>query len=201
MTLPETATVLPEPLQDLLFRQARTAHAFTDEPVTDEEVRLIHDLVRHGPTAFNSQPLRIVLVRSAAARARLLPHLSSGNRAKTAAAPLVAVLAADTEFPRRLPELFPHEPRAAEWFGDQTAREQQARLNSAMQAGYFLIAVRAAGLAAGPMSGFDPAGVDAEFFPDGRLRSFLLVNIGRPGPNAWRERLPRLAYDEAVSEV
>ncbi|WP_212823701.1 malonic semialdehyde reductase [Catellatospora sp. TT07R-123] len=200
MTAPPV-TALPEQLQDLLFRQPRTAHAFAAEPVTEEQIQLVHDLARYGPTAFNSQPLRVVLVRSAAARERLLPHLSSGNRAKTAAAPLVAVLAADTGFPQRLPELFPYEPRAAEWFADPAQREHHARLNAALQAGYFLIAVRAAGLAAGPMSGFDPAGVDAAFFPDGRLRSFLVVLIGHPAAGPGRERPPRLGYDDVVSQV
>src|SRR5687767_9050247 len=102
--------------QDLLFREARTANTFTDEPVTDAQVRAIHDLVRYGPTALNAQPLRILLVRSPAARQRLLPHLSEGNRAKTATAPLVAILAADTAFPDHLPRVFPHRPEARDWF-------------------------------------------------------------------------------------
>ncbi|MFD6713633.1 malonic semialdehyde reductase [Micromonospora chalcea] len=188
--------------QDLLFRAARTANAFTDEPVGDEQVRAIHDLVRYGPTAMNAQPLRVLLLRSAAARARLLPYLSAGNRDKTAAAPLTAVLAADVDWHDRLPELFPHRPGARDWFtGDPAGREAQARFNAALQIGYLLVGVRAAGLAAGPMAGFDAAGVEREFFPDGRHRVLLLMNIGRPALDAWRERLPRLPYEEVVSTL
>ncbi|MGW4152460.1 malonic semialdehyde reductase [Micromonospora chersina] len=188
--------------QDLLFRAARTANAFTDEPVDEEQVQAIHDLVRHGPTAMNAQPLRVLLLRSAAARARLLPYLSSGNRDKTASAPLTAVLAADVDWHDRLPELFPHRPGARDWFtGDPAGREAQARFNAALQIGYLLVGVRAAGLAAGPMAGFDAAGVEREFFPDGRHRVLLLMNIGRPAPDAWRERLPRLDYAEVVDTL
>ncbi|MEU5790708.1 malonic semialdehyde reductase [Micromonospora purpureochromogenes] len=184
--------------QDLLFRAARTANTFTDEPVTDAQVAAIHDLVRYGPTALNGQPLRVLLVRSAPARARLLPHVSAGNRAKTASAPLVAVLAADVDFHHRLPELFPHRPTARDWLADRAQRVAQARFNATLQAGYFLLGVRAAGLAAGPMAGFDTAGVQREFFPDGRHEVLLLVNIGRPGPDAWHDRLPRLAAEEVI---
>jgi 3-hydroxypropanoate dehydrogenase len=187
--------------QDLLFRAARTVNAFTDEPVTDDQLRAIHDLVRYGPTAFNSQPLRVVLVRSNDARRRLLPHLSEGNRTKTAAAPLVAVLAADTEFHEHLPHVFPHRPQARDGYagpGNAARREAQARFNAALQIGYFIVGVRAAGLAAGPMAGFDPAGVDGEFFADGRLRSLLVVNIGRPAAGAWADRLPRLTSHDVL---
>lgn len=188
--------------QDLLFRAARTANAFTDEPVDEEQVRAIHDLVRNGPTAMNAQPLRVLLLRSAAARARLLPYLSAGNRDKTASAPLTAVLAADVDWHDRLPELFPHRPGARDWFtGDPAGREAQARFNAALQIGYLLVGVRAAGLAAGPMAGFDAAGVEREFFPAGRHRVLLLMNIGRPAPDAWRERLPRLDYAEVVGTL
>ncbi|MEU8085274.1 malonic semialdehyde reductase [Micromonospora sp. NPDC049101] len=184
--------------QDLLFRAARTANTFTDEPVTDAQVAAIHDLIRHGPTAYNGQPLRVLLLRSSAARARLLPHLSSSNRAKTAAAPLVAVLAADVDFHERLPELYPHRPQARDWLGDRAARAEQARLNATLQIGYLLVGVRAAGLAAGPMAGFDAAGVTREFFPDGRHETLLVMNVGHPGPDAWRARLPRLSTEDVV---
>ncbi|GAA4561499.1 malonic semialdehyde reductase [Micromonospora coerulea] len=195
----EDLLALDRTAQDLLFRAARTANAFTDEPVDDAQVRAIHDLVRYGPTALNAQPLRVLLLRSPEARARLLPYVSAGNRDKTAMAPLVAVLAADVDWHERLPEVFPHRPGARDWFADDPAgREAQARLSAALQIGYFLVGVRAAGLAAGPMAGFDPAGVEREFFPDGRHRVLLLMNIGRPAADAWRERLPRLDYAEVV---
>ncbi|WP_435152629.1 malonic semialdehyde reductase [Micromonospora aurantiaca (nom. illeg.)] len=201
-TAADELIALDRAAQDLLFRAARTANAFTGEPVTDEQVRAVHDLIRYGPTAMNAQPLRVLLLRSAAARARLLPHVSSGNRDKTATAPLTAVLAADVDWHDRLPELFPHRPGARDWFtGDPAGREAQARFNAALQIGYLLVGVRAAGLAAGPMAGFDAAGVEREFFPGGRHRVLLLMNIGRPAPDAWRERLPRLPYEEVVDTL
>ena len=203
VTATEALLALDPAAQELLFRTARTANTFTAEPVTDDQVQAIVELVRYGPTAFNGQPLRMVLLRSAGARQRLLPHLSEGNRAKTASAPLVAILAADTEFHEHLPRVLPHRPQARDWFTGADAdtaarREGQARFNAALQIGYLIIGIRAAGLAAGPMAGFDTAGVDAEFFPDGRLRSLLVLNIGQPGPAAWQERLPRLSYDDIV---
>ena len=183
--------------QDLLFRAARTANTFTDEPVSDEQVAAIYELVKHGPTALNAQPLRVLLVRDDT-RARLLKHMADGNRDKTESAPLVAVLAADTEFHENLERTFPHFPGAKELFADDAGRAEAARFNATLQAGYFLIGVRAAGLAAGPMGGFDAEGIDREFFAGTSWKSFLVVNIGRPGENAWSDRLPRLDADEVV---
>ena len=199
--LDRASLALAPDAQDLLFREARTANTFSDEPVSDTHVQAIYELVKFGPTALNAQPLRIVLVRSDEARARLLPHLSAGNRTKTANAPLVAVLGYDVDFHDRLPEVFPHFPGARDLFTDESARHTTGRDNAHLQAGYFLLGVRSAGLAAGPMGGFDAAGVDAELFPDGRTRSILVVNIGRPGVGAWVDRLPRLAYDSVVRSV
>ncbi|MFI2304010.1 malonic semialdehyde reductase [Actinacidiphila glaucinigra] len=188
--------------QNLLFREARTANAFTDEPVTEEQVQAVYDLVKYAPTAYNQQPLRIVLVRSPEARERLVRHMNEGNRAKTAAAPLVAVLAADNEFHEELPAQFPAFPQAKEvLFGERPAREASAGFNAALQVGYFILGVRAAGLAAGPMTGYDAGAIDKEFFPDGDHSVLAVVNIGKPGENAWRERGPRLAYDEVVTTV
>jgi 3-hydroxypropanoate dehydrogenase len=192
--------ILPPDAQDLLFREARTANAFTDEPVSDEQVAAIYDLVKYGPTAMNAQPLRVVLVRDGEPRERLLKHMADGNRDKTANAPLVAILAADVDFHENLPQVFPHAPQAKDGFADEAKREHVARFNATLQIGYFLLGVRAAGLAAGPMAGFDPAGLDEEFFADRNLRSLLVVNIGRPAPNAWFDRLPRLAQDEVLLE-
>ena len=195
-----TSLHLAPEAQDLLFREARTANTFSDEPVTDEQMAAIYDLVKFGPTALNAQPLRVLLVREDT-RERLLKHMADGNRDKTASAPLVAVLAADTDFPEHFDRTFPHFPGAKELFADDAGREEAAKFNAALQAGYFLIGVRAAGLAAGPMGGFDPAGVDREFFAGTGWRSFLVVNIGHPGENAWFDRLPRLDYDEVVREA
>ncbi|WP_432190189.1 malonic semialdehyde reductase [Streptomyces sp. Tue6028] len=188
--------------QDLLFREARTANTFTDEPVTDEQMRAIYDLVKYGPTSMNQQPLRIVLVRSDDARQRLVPHLAEGNQKKTATAPLVAILAADNEFHEELPTQFPHFPQAKDLlFAERVVREKSAALNAALQVGYFIVGVRAAGLAAGPMTGFDAEGIDKEFFGDGEHSVLIVVNIGTPGDAAWFSRSPRLAYDEVVTTV
>ncbi|WP_405723820.1 malonic semialdehyde reductase [Streptomyces sp. NBC_01537] len=194
--------VLDATAQDLLFREARTANAFTDEPVTDEQIQAIYDLVKYAPTAFNQQPLRVVLVRSAEARERLVGHLGEGNQAKTAAAPLVAILAADNEFHEELPTQFPAFPQAKDiFFSERAAREQSARFNAALQVGYFIVGVRAAGLAAGPMTGFNAEGINKEFFGDGDHSVLAVVNIGKPGENAWYPRSPRLAFDEVVTTV
>ncbi|GGN33474.1 malonic semialdehyde reductase [Streptomyces fuscichromogenes] len=193
--------VLDPTAQDLLFREARTANTFTDEPVTDEQVQAIYDLIKFGPTSMNQSPLRVVLVRSPEARERLVRHMSEGNQKKTATAPLVAILAADNEFHEELPELFPHFPQAKDAvFGDRAVREGSAALNAALQAAYFIIGIRAAGLAAGPMTGVDFAGVQKEFLDDDHT-PFAVVNIGRPGPDAWFPRGPRLAYDDVVTTV
>ncbi|MGW6570478.1 malonic semialdehyde reductase [Streptomyces sp. NPDC054975] len=196
-----SALALHPAAQDLLFREARTAHTFSAEPVTEEQVRAIHDLIKYAPTAYNQAPLRIVLVRSDEARARLVPHMAEGNQPKTSAAPLVAILAADNEFHEELPTLLPHFPQAKDLlFADRPVREESALLNATLQAAYFIIGVRAAGLAAGPMTGFDFPGVQKEFLDDDHT-PLMVVNIGRPGPDAWYPRSPRLAYDEVVTTV
>ena len=187
--------------QDLMFRSARTANVFTDERVDDEQIAAIYDLVKFGPTAMNTQPLRVVLMRSGEGRERLLKHMSEGNREKTSSAPLVAVLAADTDFHENLPRTFPHFAGAKDLFADDVAREQAARFNATLQIGYFLVGIRAAGLAAGPMGGFDAAGLDDDLFAGTTLKSLLVVNIGRPGKDAWFDRLPRLELGEVVREV
>jgi len=187
--------------QDLLFLQARTANTFTDEPVSDQQLRDIYKLAKWGPTAMNSQPLRVVLVQSPPARDRLVSLMSAGNRAKTAAAPVVAVLAADHDFHDDFAKTFPAFPGARDVFLDETARAEVARLNASLQMGYFIIAVRAAGLAVGPMAGFDTEAVSRELFPDGRHRALLVVNIGHPAADAYRPRQPRLDYEDVVATV
>ncbi|MHC3461739.1 malonic semialdehyde reductase [Streptomyces flavovirens] len=193
--------VLDPTAQDLLFREARTANTFSDEPVTDEQVQAIYDLVKYGPTAFNQSPLRVVLVRSAESRERLVAHMAEGNRPKTSTAPLVALLVADNEFHDELPALLPHFPQAKDaFFSERPVREQSAALNASLQAAYFIIGVRAAGLAAGPMTGYDAAGIEKEFL-DADHKLLMVVNIGKPGEDAWFPRLPRLSYDEVVTTV
>ncbi|GAA1137368.1 MULTISPECIES: malonic semialdehyde reductase [Streptomyces violaceusniger group] len=195
------ALVLDAAAQDLLFREARTANTFTDEPVTEEQVQAIYDLIKYAPTAFNQSPLRIVLVRSPEARERLVQHMAEGNQPKTSTAPLVAILAADNEFHEELPALFPHFPQAKDvFFSERAAREQAAALNASLQAGYFILGIRAAGLAAGPMTGFDPAGVQKEFLDDDHT-PLMVINIGKPGEDAWFPRGPRLGYDDVITTV
>ncbi|MEU5048242.1 malonic semialdehyde reductase [Streptomyces sp. NPDC021096] len=187
--------------QDLLFREAHTANTFTDEPVSDEQVQAIYDLIKLAPTAFNQSPLRVVLVRSAEARERLVSHMADGNQAKTRTAPLVAILAADNEFHEELPALLPHFPQAKElFFSERPVREQAALVNATLQAGYFILGIRAAGLAAGPMTGFDFAGVQKEFLDDDHT-PLMVINIGKPGEDAFYPRSPRLSYDQAVTTV
>jgi 3-hydroxypropanoate dehydrogenase len=191
--------VLDEESQGLLFTNARTANTFSDDPVDDEQLAAIYDLVKWAPTGGNTQPLRILFIRTPEAKERLIAHLAEGNRDKARSAPVIAVLAADVSFHEHLGRLFPQRPQLRDFFAaDDDLREKQAKFNATLQAGYFLLGVRAMGLAAGPMGGFDAAGIDEEFFSDGTWHSILVVNIGRPGPDAWRDRLPRLDYDEAV---
>ncbi|MFE6801272.1 malonic semialdehyde reductase [Streptomyces sp. NPDC057681] len=193
--------VLDPAAQDLLFREARTANTFTDEPVTDEQVQAIYDLVKFGPTAFNQSPLRITLVRSPEARERLVQHMAEGNRPKTASAPLVAILSADNEFHEELPGLFPHFPQAKDvFFAERPAREGAAALNATLQAAYFIIGVRAAGLSAGPMTGLDFAGVQKEFLDDDHT-PLMVINIGKPGEDAWFPRSPRLEHDQVITTI
>jgi 3-hydroxypropanoate dehydrogenase len=202
MTTPITTNaglVLAPEAQDLLFRQARTPNTFTGEPVSDERVQAIYDLVKYAPTSINSQPLRVLLLRTPSARGRLIPLMMEGNRAKTESGPLTAILAADTEFHEHLPKLVPYDPGVKAWFADPGHREHAAKFSATIQVGYFLLGIRAAGLGAGPMTGFDAAAVDREFFPQGRQRSLVVVNIGNPGPDAWLERLPRLEHDEVFT--
>ncbi|MEU4777250.1 malonic semialdehyde reductase [Micromonospora sp. NPDC023633] len=185
--------------QALLFTDARTANTFTDEPVTDEQLQAIFELAKFPPTAANTQPLRILYVRAGEARTRLVAHMNEGNQAKTASAPMVAVLAADTDFHEFIPQVFPIRPQMRDSLaGNPDARERMARFNATLQIGYYLLAVRAAGLAAGPMAGFDADAVDREFFADSTWKTLLVVNIGRPGENAWFPRLPRLDYTDVV---
>jgi 3-hydroxypropanoate dehydrogenase len=184
---------------DLLFRQAHTAYRFTDQPVSDAQMRAVHDLVKWAPTALNGQPLRVTLVRSQQARGRLIARLSPGNRAKAQSAPLIAILSYDVDFHETLAALQPHNPRLRDGFAEEPARHAFGSFNGALQAAYFLLGVRAAGLAAGPLGGFDRAGVDADFFPDGRQRSFLVVNIGHPAADGQFPRSPRLSYEQVFT--
>jgi 3-hydroxypropanoate dehydrogenase len=182
-----------------LFTDARTANTFAETPVSDAELAEIWDLAKWAPTAANTQPLRVLYVGPGHGRERLVTHMSDGNKAKTASAPAVAVLAVDTRFHEHIPALLPFRPELKDVFeANEDMRASTGSFNATLQAGYFILSVRAHGLAAGPMAGFDAAGIDADFFPDGRWHSILVVNIGHPGPSSWFDRLPRLDQEETV---
>jgi len=181
-----------------LFREARTNNGWLDRPVSDEQLRGIYELMKWGPTSANSSPARLVFLRSREAKQRLVPALAPGNVDQTLQAPVAAIVAQDIEFYERLPELFPHGD-ARSWFvGNQPLIETIAFRNSSLQGAYLILAARALGLDAEPMSGFDNETVDREFFPDRRVKSNFLVNIGYGDPSKLPPRGPRLAFEEAV---
>ncbi|MFH8569557.1 malonic semialdehyde reductase [Streptomyces sp. NPDC017993] len=194
-------SLLPTDAQDLLFKQAHTAHTYTDEPVSDEQVNTIHELIKNAPTSLNSQPLRAVLIRSDEARTRLVERMAPGNQPKVRQAPLVVVLAADLEFHETLSKVAPHVPNARDFFVDETMRHDTAVVNASLQIAYFIVGVRAVGLAIGPMAGFDAKAVTEEFFPGGHHRALVVAAVGHPGPDAFRPRAPRLEYDEVFRSV
>ena len=180
---------------DLLFREAHSVQGFTDEPVTDDEVHAAYDLMRWGPTAMNISPLRYTIVRSADARARLVEHMSGGNKDKTLAAPLSLIVAADTNFHDQLGILAPHRASgAAKFAADDEGRASMSRMNGLIQVGYFIPALRAVGLHVGPMAGFDADAVDAEFHADNGWKALLVFNLGQPAEEgAHHPRAPRLS--------
>jgi 3-hydroxypropanoate dehydrogenase len=181
-----------------LFTDAHTTYSFTDESVTDAELASIYDLVKFAPTPMNSQALRVHFVRTVEGKERLLPLLDEGNRVKSASAAAVAILAFDTDFNEFLPEHFPQVPNARDIYQDADKRFTSAREIATLQAGYFILAVRAVGLDAGPMAGFDHDGVDSEFFAGSTWRSLYVVNIGHSDPQGQRPRNPRLSAERAI---
>ena len=184
---------------DLIFRDARTRNGWSDQPVTEADIRAIYDLYKMGPTALNMQPARVVWIKSAEAKARLEPHLSAGNKAKTMKAPVTAIIGYDMEFNRHLPKSFPHAPAAKDWFPDPVAKEVVAFRNGTLQGAYLIMAARALGFDTGPMSGFDNAGVDAEFFAGTAIKSNFIVSIGHGTDENLYPRNPRLEFEEANS--
>ncbi len=183
---------------DIIFREAHTHSAWLDKPVSDELLHELYDLMKWAPTSANSSPARIVFVRSAEAKQRLLPLMSEGNQEKTRTAPVTAIIAHDLEFYEKLPKLYPPAD-ARSWFaGNQVAIDTTAFRNGTLQGAYLLIAARALGLDAGPMSGFDNAKVDAEFFPGGKVRSNFIINLGYADHTKMYPRNPRLSFDEAA---
>ena len=185
---------------DLIFREAHTPQGFLDDPVTDDKLRQVYELMKWGPTTLNSQPGRLVFVRSKAAKEKLAPALSAGNLDKTMKAQVTAIIAYDSRFYENLPKTFPNNPKAKDNFAGEDKKAMVDRValrNGSLQGAYFIIAARALGLDCGPMSGFDNAKVDAAFFPDGRWKSNFLVNVGKGDPAKIFPRNPRLSFDEA----
>lgn len=196
---------------DLLFRQARTHNGWLDQPVTDEILRQLYDLMKWGPTSVNCCPARIVFLRTPEAKQRLLPALAPGNVEKTMTAPVTAIIGYDGKFYEHLPKLFPHTDARAWFAGTPELAEVTARRNSSLQGAYFMLAARALGLDCGPMSGFDQAKVDHEFFPaeerrdefqqeyfpDSHIKTNFLCNLGYGDPTKLHPRSPRLDFDEA----
>ena len=193
---------LPDASLDQIFRTARTQNAWLDTPVSETLLRAVYDLMRFGPTSANCSPARIVFITSDEAKARLLPLLSGNNRDKTSKAPAIAIIGHDLKFFDKIPQLFPHAPGARDWFAhDAKLAEATAFRNSSLQGAYFMIAARSLGLDCGPMSGFDTAGVDAEFFGGTDIRTNFICAVGHGDPSAVFERSPRLSFEEACQLV
>jgi 3-hydroxypropanoate dehydrogenase len=184
---------------DLLFREARTQNAWKTDPVSDAEIQELYDLAKMGPTSANGSPARFVFVRSDAAKERLKPHILANNLEKMMAAPLCVIVAYHLDFYEKLPQLFPHGGEAYKGYfaSNEPLALDTAYRNSTLQGAYLMIAARALGLDCGPISGFNNAGVDGEFFPDGRSKSNFICAIGHGDPAGVWPRNPRLSFEEA----
>ena len=195
------AFTLDAEVMDQLFFEARSANSFSDEPVSDQTLDAIYEATKMGPTLMNNQPLRISWIKSEDARRAVAATMSGSNAAKALAAPALAVLSFDPQWHETFEYFFPHAAERKAMFEEPTMRSAVGNNNAWLQAGYFMLAVRAAGLAVGPMGGFDHAALDAAINEDTGHRSFLIVNIGKPGDNAWMQRLPRHAAEHAVRSL
>ena len=186
---------------DVILRRARTQNGWLPTPVGDDQLRAIYDIAKEGPTSANTCPARFVFLRTPEAKARLLPALSPGNVDKTKQAPVTVIVGYDTRFFELMPtKLFAHRPEMADSYAKNAEHaEITAFRNGTLQGAYFMIAARALGLDVGGMSGFDNKKVDAEFFPDGRVKSNFLCNVGRGDPAKVMVKLPRLAFEEACT--
>ena len=194
MTTPIDARAL-----DVLFHDARTHNGWQDKPVPESLLREVFDLAKMPPTSANCSPMRLVFVSTPAGKERLKPALSPGNIEKTMAAPVTAIIAQDTQFYEHLPMLFPHAD-AKSWFVGNDAMIQGTMVrNATLQGAYLMLAARALGLDCGPMSGFDPAKLNAEFFPDGRFQANFLCNLGYGDPTKLFTRSPRFAFDDVCT--
>jgi nitroreductase len=187
---------------DTLFRSARSHNYWLDKPVTDEQLHKLYELMKWGPTSGNCTPARLVFVRSQQAKERLKPSLDVGNVNKSMTAPVVAIIGMDMEFYEKLPRLFPHNPAARTWFEGKPEKIRVTALrNSSLQGAYFILAARSLGLDCGPMSGFDNEKLDAEFFPDGKVKSNFICAVGYGDASRLHPRGPRLEFNEVVQIV
>jgi nitroreductase len=183
--------------ENLLFSQARTHNGFTNEPVTDAQLRKLYELLKWGPTSANCSPARFVFVRSGPAKEKLLACMGAGNVEKTQQAPVTVIVGMDLEFYEKLPQLFPHTD-ARGWFAGKPAHiEATAFRNSSLQGGYMILAARAVGLDCGPMSGFDADKLNAAFFAGTTVKANFVCNLGHGDPSKLFPRSPRLAFEEA----
>jgi 3-hydroxypropanoate dehydrogenase len=182
---------------DQIFREARTHNVWLPQPVSPDLLRQAYELSAFGPTSANSMPGRYVFLTTREAKERLRPALSAGNLEKTMAAPVTAIIAWDTEFHEKLPKLFPHRDMRSLFLGKPGLIEATAFRNGSLEGAYFILAARAVGLDCGPMSGFDNAKIDAEFFPDGKWKSNFLCNLGYGDATKLFPRSPRLSFEEA----
>lgn len=186
---------------DVIFRQARTRNSWEERPVSTTLIQAVYDLMKWGPTSANCSPARFIFVTTKAGKERLQPFLAPGNVEKTMSAPCCVIIGNDLAFYEKLPQLFPHTD-AKSWFvGNQTLIETTAMRNGTLQGAYLMIAARALGLDCGPMSGFDNAGVDKEFFPGTTIKSNFICSIGYGTDKNLFPRSPRLAFDEACRIV
>lgn len=186
---------------DTLFRTARTRNGWTDRPVSEALLRELYDLAKMGPTAANSSPARFVFVSTEAGKARLAPHLSATNAPKMLAAPVCVIIAHDLNFAEKIPQLLPHNPGAAAWFSDPVAAQTTAFRNGTLQGAYLMLAARSLGLDCGPMSGFNAAGLDADFFAGTTWKANFICNLGYGSDENLFPRNPRLSFEEACKIV
>ena len=193
----ETRERVSDDCLDTLFRSARTHTVWHPRGVSDEILREVYDIARMGPTSANCSPMRVVFLKSEESKSRLLPALSPGNVEKTMTAPVTAIVAFDLEFYENLPKLFPHVDARSWFLGNEPLIKETAFRNGTLQGAYLILAARAVGLDCGPMSGFDQDKVNAEFFPDGKLKANFLCNLGYGNSTKLIPRSPRLDFDDA----
>ena len=194
---PKKPAIPPKAISQL-FSAARTYRAWLNEAVDESLLGRLYDLFKFGPTSANCCPTRVVFITSSSAKARLLPHMARGNVARTEQAPVTAIVAIDIEFYEFMPFLAPHNPNVRNWFVGEDAADTEAALrNASLQGGYFILAARALGLDCGPMSGFNPTGVNETFFPEGRWRVNFICNLGYGDPHSLSPREPRLEFADA----